>query len=99
LKSAELRCNRSRTAHFQRHGTPPKIMPRSDISFHNTANCESIDLLIRQSNSGLGSQQKNLTTLIQILSRQISAYWLWPLCRLHLLYQGCQTCLHCLVKF
>jgi len=24
---------------------------------------------------------------------QLSAYWLWPLCRLHLLYQNCQTCL------
>jgi len=64
LGSAELRYNRSRAASFQRHGTPPKIMPQSDISFHNAANCESIDLLMRQSNSGLGSRQKNLTTLI-----------------------------------
>jgi len=39
-------------------------MPQSDISFHNTANCEYTDLLIRQSNSGLGSRQKNLTTPI-----------------------------------
>ena len=64
LKSAELRYNRSHAAPFQRHGAPPNIMPQSDISFHNTANCESIDLLIRQSNSWLGSLQKNLTTPI-----------------------------------
>jgi len=36
-------------------------MPQGDISFHNTANCESIDLLIRQSKSRLGSRRKNLT--------------------------------------
>jgi len=62
LESAELRYDRSHAAPFQRHGAPPKIMPQSDILFHNTANCESIDLLIRQSNSRLGSRQKNLTT-------------------------------------
>jgi len=39
-------------------------MPQNDISFHNIANCESVDLLIRQSNSGLWSRQKNLTTPI-----------------------------------
>jgi len=61
LGSAELRYNRSHAALSQRHGAPPKIMPQSDISFHSTANC---DLLIRQSNSGFGSRQKNLTTLI-----------------------------------
>ena len=43
LESAVLRYNRSRAV---------KIMPQSDILFHNTANCESIDLLTRQSNSG-----------------------------------------------
>jgi len=64
LESAELRYNRSHAAPFQSHGAPPKIMPQSDISFHNTANCESIDLLTWQSNSGLGSRQKNLTTSI-----------------------------------
>jgi len=64
LNSAELRCNRSYAAPFQRLGATPKIMPQSDISFHNTANCESTDLLIRQSDSGLGSRQKNLTTPI-----------------------------------
>jgi len=64
LESAEFRCNHSHAAPFQRHGAPPKIMPESDISFHNTANCESIDLLLRQSNSGLGDRQKNLTTPI-----------------------------------
>jgi len=64
LESAELHYIRSRAAPFQRHGAPPKIMPQSDISFHNNASCEPIDLLIRQSNPGLGSQQKNLTTQI-----------------------------------
>jgi len=64
LESAELRYNRSHAAPFQRHGARPKIIPQSDISFHNTANCESIDLLIRQSNLGFGSRQKNLTTPI-----------------------------------
>jgi len=59
LESAELRYNRSHAALFQRHGVPPKLMPQSDISFHNTANCQCIDLLIRQSNSGLGGRQKN----------------------------------------
>ena len=61
LERVELRCIRSHAACFQRHGSPPKIMPQTDISLHNTANCESIDLLIRQSNSGLGNWQKNLT--------------------------------------
>jgi len=64
LESAEFPYNRSHAAPFQRHGAPPKIIPRSDISFHNTANCESVDLLIRQFNSGLGSRQKNLMTPI-----------------------------------
>jgi len=62
LESAELRYNRSHAAPFQRQGAPPKIMPQSDISFHNTANCESTDLLIGQSNSGLGIRYKHLTT-------------------------------------
>ena len=44
---------------------PPVSAPASKWYFvHNTANCESIDLLIRQSNSGFGSRQKNLTTPI-----------------------------------
>ena len=64
LESAALRYNRSHASPFQRHGAPQKILPQSDISFHNTANCESIDLLTRQSNLGLGSWQKNLTTPI-----------------------------------
>jgi len=64
LESAELRYMRSRAASFQRHGVPPKTMPQSDISFHNTANRESVDLLIRQTNSRLGSRQKTLTTPI-----------------------------------
>ena len=64
LESAEFPYNRSHAAPFQRHGAPPKIIPQSDISFHNTANCESVDLLIRQFNSGLGGRQKNLTTPI-----------------------------------
>jgi len=59
-----LRYIRSGAAPFQMHGAPPKLTPQSDISFHNNANCESIDLLIQQSNSGLGSRQKNLTTPI-----------------------------------
>ena len=57
-KSAELRYNRSRAAPFQRHGARPKILSQSDISFHNTANCEWIDLRIRQSNLKLGGRQK-----------------------------------------
>jgi len=58
LERAELRYHRSQAAPFQRHGAPPRIMPQDDISFHNTANCESIDLLIRQSKSALGSRRK-----------------------------------------
>jgi len=80
LESAELRYNRSHAAPFQRHGAPPKILPQSDISFHNTANCESTDLLIRKSNSGLGSRQKILTTLIPTLgSANFSLLTLTPL--------------------
>jgi len=73
LERTELRYNRSHAAAFQRHGAPLKIMPQGDISFHNTANCEPIDLLIRQSKSGLGSRRTILTR-----SRQLSAHWLWP---------------------
>jgi len=88
LESAELRYIRSRAAPFQGHGAPPKIMPQSDISFHNNANCGSIDLLIRQSNSGLGSPQKNLTTPIPTPeSENFSLLSLTP-CRLNLMYQG-----------
>jgi len=43
LENAELRHIRSHAAPFQRHGAPPKLMPQSDISFHNNANYESID--------------------------------------------------------
>jgi len=60
LESTELRYIRSRAAPIQRHGAPPKIMPQSDISFHSNANCESIDLLIRQSIPGLGNRQKKI---------------------------------------
>ena len=59
LESGQLRYNRSPTAPFQRHGTPPKIMPQNDISFPNTANCESIDLLIGQSTQDLGVGRKS----------------------------------------
>jgi len=64
LESEKLRCNRSHAAPFQMHGAPPKIMPQSDISFHNTANREFTDLLMRQSYARLGSRQKNWTTPI-----------------------------------
>ena len=57
-KSGEFRYLRSRAARFRRNGAPPKTMPQSDISFQITATCESIDLLIRQFNSGLGCGQK-----------------------------------------
>jgi len=74
LESAELRYNRSHAAPFREHGSPPKLLPQSDISFYNTANCESIDLLLQQSNSGLGSRQKNLTTSIPTPESATSSY-------------------------
>ena len=77
MESAKLRYNVSHAAPLQRHDAPPKIMPQSDISFHNTANCESIDLLIRQFNSGLGSRQKILTT--PILTPESATYSLLTL--------------------
>jgi len=71
LECAELRYNRSHAAPFQRHGAPPKRMLQSDISCHNTANCESIDLLIRQSNSGLGVGRKIWRPRFRLRSRKI----------------------------
>jgi len=47
---------------------------------------------------GLGVGRKIWRPRFQLRSRRISAYWFWPLCRLHLLYQGCQTCLRCSTK-
>ena len=48
-----------------------KLMPQNDISQNdNNANCESVDLLIPQSNSGLWSRQENLTTPIPTLESE-----------------------------
>ena len=50
FESSELRYNRSHPAPFQRQGACTAknnaATAQSDISFHNTAICESIDLLM-----------------------------------------------------
>jgi len=93
LESVEFRYNRSHAAPFQRHGALLKILPQSDILFHNAANCESIVLLIRQSSSGLGSRKKNLTILIPTPeSANFSLLTLTPVPSPPSV-SGCQTCL------
>ena len=96
LEIAEFRYNRAHAAPFQSHGAPPKIMPR--LIFHSTIQRIVNPLFYwygSRLTQGFEVGRKIWRSRFRLWSRQMSAYWLWPLSRLHLLYQGCQTCLHC----